>query len=196
MNIRTLERQNIYTALLAGLLLVAFDCLADEPNANRMLVGRFDNKVQSDRSPADHRVPHVVVDIKGALQPNWTLWAVHVEADPATSYDQTWAMHSETLNGVGALVPYYQLKQETPPSAARFDPTAWLSLEACAMRGKSGSRQMQGFSEGEPCVAVSMNIGARRALLPVAYEVDGNALHIDLNLRGERTAIVADRLPR
>jgi hypothetical protein len=195
MNLRTLERQSVYSALLAGVLLVAVDCLADGPNADRMFVGRYDNKVQSNRSPADHHVPRVAIDIQGTPQPHWTLWAVHVETDAVTSYDQTWAMHSETLNGVGALVPYYQLKQETPPSAAAFDPTAWLSLEACAMRGKSGSKQMQGFSEGEPCVAVSMNVGARRALLPVAFEFDRNALHIDLNLHGERTAIVADRLP-
>jgi hypothetical protein len=195
MNFQPLESQRMNGVLLASALLVVVCCRAGEPNANHVLVGRFDNNVQSDRSPADHHVPYVVIDIEGTPQPNWTLWAVHIETDAATSYDQTWAMHSETLNGVGALVPYYQLKQETPPSAATFDPTAWLSLEACAMRGKSGSRQMQGFSEGEPCVAVSMNIGARRALLPVAYEVDGNALHVDLNLRGERTAIVADRLP-
>ena len=71
--------------------------------------------------------------------------------------------------------------------------TRWLSLEACALRGLSAKGRLEGVAEGEPCVAVSMNVGARRALLPVGYVRDGDRLEVDLNLRGLRTHIDARR---
>jgi hypothetical protein len=96
-------------------------------------------------------------------------------------------------DGSGALIPYYELKQDTTPKAAEFDPDKWLSLEACALRGAMSSERAEGVSEGEPCVAVSMNVGARRALLPVGFTLDATSLHLDMNLRGVRTPIEAKR---
>ena len=40
-----------------------------------------------------------------------------------------------------------------------------------------------------------MNVGARRALLPVSFERGGDWLHVDMNLRGVRTRIDAGKLP-
>ena len=51
--------------------------------------------------------------------------------------------------------------------------------------------QLAAMAEGEPCVAVSMSVGARRALLPVGFAREGGWLHVDMNLRGVRTRIDA-----
>ncbi|MFT3792169.1 MAG: hypothetical protein QM741_14095 [Rudaea sp.] len=98
-------------------------------------------------------------------------------------------------DGSRALVPYYQLHQDAPPTAAAFDPEQWLSLEACALRGKFGARRIEAMSEGEPCVAVTMGVGARRALLPVGIVREADRLRVDLNLYGTRTHIDARRVP-
>jgi hypothetical protein len=180
--------------VLAGLLfasLVAGHARSATPiDANALLAGRFDNVAQT---KADANVPHVVVTIDPAGK-EWTLWAVHVETDATTSYDQTWAMQlRKEYDGSYALIPYYQLKQDAPPSASSFDPAGWLSLEACALRGPAAAGRLEGVAEGEPCVAVSMSVGARRALLPVGYAREGDRLEVDLNLRGVRTHIDARR---
>ena len=180
---------------LNGVLFAAFLAAhagaAAPADANALLQGKFDNIEQT---KSDASVPHVVITIAPAANPEWTLWAVHVETDAATSFDQTWAMQlRKEYDGSYALIPYYQLKQETPPSAASFDESGWLSLEACALRGPSAKGKFEGVAEGEPCVAVSMSVGARRALLPVEYVREGDRLRVDLNLRGARTRIDARR---
>jgi len=40
-----------------------------------------------------------------------------------------------------------------------------------------------------------MSVGARRALLPVGIEREGEWLHLDMNLRSVRTRIDAKRVP-
>ena len=96
-------------------------------------------------------------------------------------------------DGSYALIPYYQLKQDAPPSASSFAESGWLSLEACALRGAFANGRIEGNAEGEPRVAVTMSVGARRALLPVGYMREGDRLQVDLNLRGARTRIDARR---
>jgi len=179
----------------AGLLLaslVAARVSAGAPaGAGALLVGKYDNAAQTKSDPA---VPHVVVTIRPTPKPEWTLWAVHVETDPQTSFDQTWAMElRKEYDGSYALIPSYQLKQDAPPSAGAFDGSGWLSLEACALRGSFAKSKLEGNAEGEPCVAVTMSVGARRALLPVGYAREGDRLQVDLNLRGARTQIDARR---
>jgi hypothetical protein len=155
------------------------------------LAGRYDNAAQV---KSDSVVPHVVITIEPTAEREWTLWTVHVETDATTSYDQTWAMQSrKEYDGSSALIPYYQLTQDVRPDAATFTPDGWLSLEACALRGPAAKDRIEGVSEGEPCVAVSMSVGARRALLPVGFVQEGDLLHVDLNLRGARTRIDAKR---
>jgi hypothetical protein len=181
--------------VLAGLLLASltmgFARSATPSDPNALLTGKYDNAAQA---KADPNVPHVVVTIDPTGQPGWTLWAVHVETDAATSFDQTWAMQlRKEYDGSYALIPSYQLKQDTPPAASAFDPAGWLSLEACALRGPFAKGKLEGVAEGEPCVAVSMSVGARRALLPVGYVREGDRLEVDLNLRGVRTHIDARR---
>ncbi|HKE46802.1 MAG TPA: hypothetical protein VKB52_01960 [Rhodanobacteraceae bacterium] len=179
------------TLLCAGILRAELS--ADTASAVATLSGRFDNKAQVASAPtSDASIPHVTITIEPTSRPGWSLWHVHLETDPETSYDQTWAMEARTeYDGSGALIPYYQFKQETVPTAASFGPEGWLSLEACALRGPFTKSRVEGASEGEPCVAVSMGVGARRALLPVGFLHEGNRLQVDLNLRGVRTRIDA-----
>ena len=181
----------ILAGFLSASLLAALANAATPADPNALLRGKYDNVAQA---KADASVPHVVVTIEPTAKADWTLWAVHVETDPSTAYDQTWAMQlRKEYDGSYALIPSYQLKQDTPPPASSFDPAGWLSLEACALRGTFANGKLEGVSEGEPCVAVSMSVGARRALLPVGFERDGDRLHLDMNLRGVRTRIDARR---
>jgi len=160
------------------------------------LQGTFDNRQQVASAPAgtDAAIPHVTVVIEPTPQKDWSLWHVHIEIDAESKFDQTWAMQARVEHdGSGALVPYYQLKQTSDPVASAFDTKDWLSLEACALRGDFSKARIEAMSEGEPCVAVSMSVGARRALLPVGFVGEGRTLHLDMNLRGVRTRIDADR---
>jgi hypothetical protein len=159
-----------------------------------LLQGRYDNREQVAKAPTDaeHAIPHVTFVIERTPKPDFSLWHVHLETDAETSYDQTWAMQAKVEHdGSIALVPYYQFKQTSVPVANAFDPKDWLSLEACALRGEFAKARIEGMSEGEPCVAVSMNVGARRALMPVGVVREGEWLRVDLNLRGVRTRIDA-----
>lgn len=188
--------------LIVPLLLFA-SAVAAQPQAdgaaladavNKLLQGRFDNREQVAHTQPDaaRSIPHVSVAIEPASEKDFTLWRVHVEIDPQSIFEQTWAMQTRIEHdGSGALIPYYQLKQESSPDAASFDPHGWLSLEACALRGTFAAGHVEAIAEGEPCVAVSMNVGARRALLPVAVTRGGNSLHLYLNLHGVRTHIDA-----
>jgi len=171
---------------------------ADPADANALLKGKFDNREQvAEAKPdAEPPMPHVVVTIEPTPQKNWTLWRVHLEVDADNVFDQAWAMETRREHdGSTSLVPYYQYKPTAPASAATFDPKTWLSLEACALRGKFTKTRIEGMSEGEPCVAVSMGIGPLRALLPVGIEREGDWLHLDLNYRGARTRIDARAAP-
>ena len=165
----------------------------------RRLQGTFDNREQAGKPVAggEQPVARVTITIEPAPQADFALWRVHLQTDPQTSYDQTWAMQARIEHdGSGALIPYYQLKQDAAPDAATFDPQhGWLSLEACALRGDFSKAHIRGNAEGEPCVAVSMSVGARRALLPVGIDYAAGTLRLDLNLRGVRTRIEAKRVP-
>jgi hypothetical protein len=174
---------------------MASDAGAVSADMNSLLLGRFDNREQVAKADRAHAAPHVTVTVEPTPQKDFSLWHVHVETDPESTFDQTWAMQVRTEHdGSRALIPYYQLKQESPPSAATFDAQGWLSLEACALRGDFSKRRIEGISEGEPCVAVSMGVGARRALLPVGFVRERDTLHVDFNLRGLRTRIDAKQV--
>lgn len=178
--------------LLMGLMAATAAFAAEDGGPSALLRGHFDNAAQAKAS--NGATPDVAVDIDPAPQAGWTLWHVHIETDPESTFDQTWAMQlRKEHDGSSALIPYYQLKQDSTPKAASFDPKGWLSLEACALRGAMTAVRAEGVAEGEPCVAVSMNVGARRALLPVGFTLDATSLQLDMNLRGVRTRIDAKR---
>lgn len=154
--------------------------------------GRYENRDQAAASPrdADSAVPQVTLTIEPTPQADFTLWHVHLQTDPDSVYEQTWAMQSRTEHdGSTSLIPYFQFKQTATPAAATFNVHEWLSLEACALRGEFGKTRIRAMAEGEPCVAASMNVGARRALIPVGIVRDGARLQLDFNLRGKRTRI-------
>jgi hypothetical protein len=194
------------TLLLPTLLLIAGchseaqrnSAAASVADVQTLLRGQFDNQAQAalGKAPADaeNAIPHVIVTIEATTQVDWSLWHVHLNTDAESVYEQTWAMQTRTeYDGSKALVPYYQVKQTAVPLAATFDPHAWLSLEACALRGDFGKARIRAMSEGEPCAAASMGIGSKRALLPVAIEREGDSLHFDLNYKSARTRIDARR---
>jgi len=170
------------------------DAAALQAKAQAFLLGTFDNAAQVAKAPpgAEQPVPHVTMKIEPTPQGDFSLWHVRIQTDPDSTFEQTWAMQTRIEHdGSGALIPYYQLHQDSVPAAAAFDVRGWLSLEACALRGSFAPTRLQGFAEGEPCVAVSMSVGARRALLPVGFAREGDRLHVDMNLRGVRTRIDA-----
>jgi hypothetical protein len=194
------------TLLLPTLILIAgchteaqrTHAAASVADVQTLLQGQFDNQDQAAQSKApsdgENAIPHVIVTIEATTQVDWSLWHVHLNTDPQSSYEQTWAMQTRTEHdGSKALVPYYLLKRTIVPLGGTFDPLAWLSLEACALRGDFGKTRIRAMSEGEPCVAASMNVGPRLALLPVAIEREGDWLHFDLNYKSVRTRIDARR---
>lgn len=159
-------------------------------------LGRYDNRDQAAKSPrdVDSAIPQVTLTIEPTPQNDFVLWHVHLQTDAESTYEQTWAMQSRTEHdGSASLIPYFQFKQIVTPSAAAFDAQGWLSLEACALRGEFGKTRIRAMSEGEPCAAAIMNVGARRALLPVGIERNGARLQLDFNLRGKRTRIELQR---
>jgi hypothetical protein len=189
----------ILHALLAfaGLAAAQLCGAAGAADANTLLQGRFDNREQVAKAKpgAQDLVPHVTVTIEPTPQDGWSLWHVHLEADAENAFDQNWAMQAQLEHdGSTSLVPYYQFKPAGPATAATFDPKTWLSLEACALRGKFDKTHIKGMSEGEPCAAVTMSIGPLRALLPVGIDREGEWLHLDLNYRGVCTRIDARRV--
>lgn len=154
--------------------------------------GRYDNRNQTAGAPRDAgaAVPQVTLTIEPTPQKDFSLWHVRLQTDAESVYAQTWAMRTHTEHdGSRSLIPYFQFKQPATPSAADFDVHGWLSLEACALRGEFGGTRVRAMSEGEPCVAAVMNVGTRRALLPVGIERDGARLQLDFNLGGKRTRI-------
>jgi len=174
------------------------DAAATRAKAQALLPGTFDNGAQVAKAPAgaEQPVPHVAIKIEQTPQKDFSLWHVRIQTDAESTFEQTWAMQTRIeYDGTGALIPYYQLHQDSMPSAAAFDGQGWLSLEACALRGEFTPTRLQGIAEGEPCVAVSMSVGARRALLPVGFIREGDWLHLDMNLHSVRTRIDAKRTP-
>ena len=174
------------------------DAAAMQAKAQALLPGTFDNAAQVAKAPpgAEQPIPHVTVRIEPTPQKDFSLWHVRIQTDPESTFEQTWAMQTRVEHdGSGALIPYYQLHQDSAPAAAAFDGQGWLSLEACALRGNFTPSRLQGMAEGEPCVAVSMSVGARRALLPVGFVREGDWLRLDMNLRGVRTRIDARQSP-
>ena len=154
--------------------------------------GRYENRDQAAKSPrnAEAAIPQVTVTIESTPQKDFALWHVRLQTDAESIYEQTWAMQSRTEHdGSRSLIPYFQFKQPTTPSAASFDGQGWLSLEACGLRGEYGKTRIHAMTEGDPCVAASMNVGARRALIPVGIDLEGARLQLDFNLRGKRTRI-------
>ncbi|MDR2013062.1 MAG: hypothetical protein LBQ20_08480 [Rhodanobacter sp.] len=153
--------------------------------------GRYDNRAQAAKTSGDakHAIPQVEVTIEATPQKDFALWHVRLQTDAESIYEQTWAMQSRTVyDGSTSLIPYYQFKQTSTPSAASFDAQGWLSLEACMLRGETGKR-VRMMSEGVPCDAASNPVGLPRALLPIGIERDGTRLQLDFDLRDRRTRI-------
>ncbi len=155
------------------------DTQAALANAEALLRGRFDNHEQVDKAQrgGEQAIPHVTVAIEPTPQNNWSLWHVHVQTDPESSFDQTWAMEARVeYDGSGSLVPYYQLHQTAEPAAAAFDPHDWLSLEACALRGGLRQGTCAGHLRGRAVrSAVSMSVGSRGARCwPVGFARGAN----------------------
>lgn len=187
-------------ALSAALCLgIAFDAQPDDrataldSTVSELLYAQWDNREQLRKDP-DTGLPLVSLTVEPTSRSGFSLWHVRVETDPDTAYEQTWAMESRPeYDGSSSLVPFYQFQQASKPQADAFDGAGWLALEACALRGEFTPSGIDGAAQGETCVAASMNMGGRRALLPVSVSGDGQQLQFHLSLRGIRTRIETRR---
>ncbi|HEY8011523.1 MAG TPA: hypothetical protein VIE67_11065 [Rudaea sp.] len=169
-----------------------------------LLAGRYDNSAQvaqaQGKATAENPAPpHVTVAIEPTQQPDWALWRVHMDVDADTALDAVWAMNTSrrAFDKSLALIPYTLRPSVNAAtvSAAAFDETQWLSLEACALRGDFGKSRINAHSEGEPCAAAGMGIGGKRAFLPASIEREGDRLRVQLILRGTPLRVDARRLP-
>jgi hypothetical protein len=177
-----------------------------------LLAGHYDNSAQWARPatgvPAGSgAVPPVTVTIEPTRLPNWELWRVHMEVDPevaraagsATSLEAVWAMKLTTAQDRSLrLIPYTSragIEMESVTAAA-FDESQWLSLEACMLLGDFGKQHVFAQVAGdEMCVAAAMGIGGKRAFLPSLVERQADWLHVQITYLGSPLLIEARRVP-
>jgi hypothetical protein len=181
--------------LLSISLAAATSALAARPPLP-IAPGHYDNQAQVAKAPgnanAETAIPRVEVTIETTAQPGFSLWRVRVQTDPESSHEQLWAYEARTeYDGSLSLVPYYQCRQNTPDEAAAIYDHAhgWLSLEACELRGEAGKKRIDLVADGVPCAVITINIGPRRALLPMEVKREGAHLQFDFNFSGKRNRI-------
>jgi hypothetical protein len=186
------------------------DVAASPAGVSALLAGRYDNAAQvaENKMLEDNRSPqHVTIAIEPASQPNWAIWRVHMDVDPAvaqaagsdTSLDAVWAMNlaNNPADQGLRLIPY-TLNPSVDPrtvNAAAFDQAQWLSLEACMLTGVFASaRIVAETTASEMCVAESMGLGGKRAFLPGLIEREGDWLHVQIVYFGKPWRVDARRM--
>jgi hypothetical protein len=178
------------------------------PNIGALLAGRYDNSAQVARDEAQNPPPqHVTVTIEPTPQADWELWRVHMDVDPEvaasagsdTSLDAVWAMNiaRKPEDNSLQLIPYTLSPSVdiATLSAAAFDKTQWLPLEACTLRGEfHPSHIVVQVPPDEMCVAVTMGLGGKRAFLPSSVEREKDWLHVQLMYFGRPWQVDARRV--
>jgi hypothetical protein len=173
-----------------------------------LLVGRYENSAQVAAGKEQHPPPqHVTVTIESTPETNWELWRVHMDVDPEvaasagsdTSLDAVWAMNiaRKPEDNSLRLIPYTLSPSVdiATLSAAAFDKTQWLPLEACTLRGEfHPSRIVVQVPPDEMCVAVTMGLGGKRAFLPSSVEREKDWLHVQLMYFGRPWQVDARRV--
>jgi hypothetical protein len=178
--------------------------------AETLLVGRFDNSAQVAEGQAAAKQPpvqHVLITIEPTPRKDWELWRVHMDVEPDlaraagsdTSLDAVWAMKISTSNHGKSieLLPHTvgPSVDESTVSANAFDPSQWLSLEACMLIGKLSPPRIEAqVPANEMCVAAAMGLGGKRAFLPSSVEREGDWLHAQLMFFGRPWRVDAHRI--
>jgi len=177
-----------------------------------LLAGKYDNSAQLAQPATGVKagsvaVPPVTVTIEPTPLPNWQLWRVHMEVDPevaraagsATSLEAVWAMKLTNAQDRSLrLIPYTSRAgiQMESVTAAAFDESQWLSLEACMLLGDFGKHHVMAQVAGdEMCVAAAMGIGGKRAFLPSLVERQADWLHVQITYLGSPLLVEARRTP-
>jgi len=187
---------------------------ADPPasvaEVGRLLVGRYDNSAQVAQGKKAGETPapqHVTITVEPTQQPDWELWRIHMDVDPAvaqsagsdTSLDAVWAMNFARVANDNALqlIPY-SLNPSVDAATVHgstFDKAQWFSLEACALHGHFGaSRVVAQAPTDEMCAAETMGLGGKRAFLPTWIERDGEWLRAQLVYFGKPWRVEARRV--
>jgi len=115
-----------------------------------------------------------------------------------TSLDAVWAMNliRHDPHNTLQLIPYTLLPSVHMESvkASDFDEKQWLSLDACVLAGRfAPSRIVAEAPTDATCVAATMGLGGKRALLPTSVEREGNRLRVQLIYFGKPWRVDARR---
>jgi hypothetical protein len=204
--------------ILAMAILAAYPAASKAPDAaaasiadvGALLAGRYDNSAQVAQGKAaadDHPPQHVVITIEPTQRPDWEIWRVHMDVDPAVaqaagsdeSLDAVWALNiSRSSPGKRLQLIPHTLKpalDEASVKAPAFDQGQWLPLEACALNGDLGASRILAQSPAdEMCVAETMGLGGKRAFLPSRIEREGDSLRIQLIYFGQPWLVDARRI--
>jgi len=120
-------------------------------------------------------------------------------AGSATSLEAVWAMKLTNAQDRSLrLIPYTVragINMESVTAAA-FDESQWLSLEACMLLGDFGKYHVLAQVAGdEMCVAAAMGIGGKRAFLPSFVERQADWLHVQITYLGSPLLVETRRAP-
>lgn len=167
--------------LLAPLLLSACQSLphpSAEPASSTptAIGGQYDNheQVWSAREGGGSPPAHVVVAIEPTGHAEWTIWHVRLDATPPMS--AAWAMRRVDA---ASWLPYRALTT-APANAEAFDAKQWTPLEACALHGEALPNGMRFKADVSACSAIAPGIGTQAALLPIAFDAEGEWLRLRL----------------
>ena len=130
--------------------------------------------------------PHLSLDIQPTPQAEWTLWHVHVDAQPPL--DAVWAMRAAGPGG--RLLPHAPIAG----LAAPFDVRAWAPLPACELREAHPGNALA--ADVAACAASIATLGAQGALLPTAVEPGSEGLRLRLYADEARGAQAQSQLHR
>ena len=158
-------------------------------------VGTYDNHEQVWAAGSDGSVlppPRVEVRIAGTALPGWSVWQVRYGATPPI--EATWAMQRMSGAGEGGRLVPHRLAAAAP--ALKFDPTQWVALDACALRGAVDAASAHVQADVASCAALVPGIGAAAALLPLAVEQSGEWLRVRFHADQARGAAAREDLRR
>ncbi len=113
---------------------------------------------------------HVVVAVE-AIDRDWMVWRVHFDA--AQAMDATWAFRRTDAT---TWLPHRATIAQ-PGIGKNFDATQWTPLDACALRGTSAALVR---ADAAACSAIVPGLGAQAALLPIAFQTEGEWLRVRL----------------
>ncbi len=135
-------------------------------------MGDYDNheQVWSARGTAAPAASaHVVVTVEQPAR-DWMVW--HVRFAAAQPMQASWALRRTGTNG---WLPHRAMLAQ-PGTGKAFESAQWTPLDACALRGTA----TRASADVAACTAIVPGLGAQAALLPIAFDADGEWLRVRL----------------